>query len=162
MSILKQVLFSIDAHRTVPKGEGTTTSLRITKKHAKALKELCMELSKEAEHKVTPSALLRTVTYLLIVEGKGISSKTIPQADPISDPAPSLLGVTADNRSSAPANPDMTVTEPAAQEPSEENSFTKENPLLDKVINSSLSEEERALFDRLSSKAKPIAKGWNP
>jgi hypothetical protein len=161
MSILKQVLFSIDAHRTVPKGEGTTTSLRITKKHAEALKELCMELSKEAEHKVTPSALLRTVTYLLIVEGKGISPKTIPQADPVRDPEPSLLGVTADNRSSAPANPDITATAPEPPD-SSVRSTTTENPLMEQIINSSLSDEEREIFDRLSSSSKPLAKGWNP
>lgn len=152
MELKDKLLLSLGSNRKLSgKSKASTITLRITQEQADGLKELASSYGDTADFKVTPSIIVRTLISVLLAEG---SSVTV-----------SATGGTPSN-ASPKDHQDMlepsanSIVKPEVLSTSETTSDA--NPLLNQILNNELSEEERLLFESLSSGSKPTGVKWSP
>ena len=167
MNLKTKVLVSVGQDTRTTNGDVLkVVSVRLPSSLNNELKRAAQLLSHESKQRVTSGAIIRAlITVLLSEESIDIS----PSNPFFKDQEPKTKG--ADARSLEPEDNvlhDMVNTEarlPVESEPVVSNPGAKplsDNPLMDQILNASLTAEERTLLESLSNSTRPEAKKWSP
>lgn len=167
MNLKTKVLVSVGQDKRAKSGDALkVVSVRLPSSLNDDLKRVAQLLSHEANQRVSSGSIIRALVSVLVSE----ESIDISPSNPFfKEQEPETKG--ADARSLDPKDNvlhDMVNTEaslPMESEPVVSNPEAKplsDNPLMDQILSSSLSAEERELLESLSNSARPVAKKWSP